>query len=79
MSPFKDKCLELCLYNYAHATKEKLINLLSLQLNLQLNFKFHLEMSRELRRPLVGTDYSQVQEINFSTFQYEKVVEPTRS
>ena len=24
MSPFKDKCLELCLYNYVHATEEKI-------------------------------------------------------
>ena len=24
MSPFKDKCLELCLYNYVHAVKEKI-------------------------------------------------------
>jgi len=23
MSPFKDKCLELCLFNYVHATENK--------------------------------------------------------
>ena len=23
MSPFKDKCLELCLFNYIHATENK--------------------------------------------------------